>query len=119
MLLLYWLHDFHRKLTSLRRSRARRARLRRELRRRKAWTRLPMRSATEQLETRLLLTNSPTITVPGAQVTDENESVKFQSATAITVADASAPSAGDYVTLTASHGTITLGSISGLTGVWG
>ncbi len=119
MLLLYWLHDFHLKLTSLRRSRARRARLRRELQRRKAWTRLPMRSATEQLETRLLLTNSPTITVPGAQVTDENESVKFQSATAITVADASAPSAGDYVTLTASHGTITLGSISGLTGVWG
>ncbi len=78
-----------------------------------------MRSVTEPLEMRILLSNSPTITVPGAQTTDENESVKFQGTTAITVADASAPSGGDYVTLTASHGTITLGSITGLTGVWG
>jgi hypothetical protein len=62
-------------------------------------------------------TQSPTVSAPASASLTENGSLTFSSAggNAISVADASAGTNADSLTLSVSHGTLTLASTSGLT----
>ncbi|HEV8002622.1 MAG TPA: hypothetical protein VGP63_22235, partial [Planctomycetaceae bacterium] len=61
--------------------------------------------------------SAPTITAPTGSVVSENGALAFSAATsnAIAVADSGPGSNSDLLTLSASHGTVALGSTSGLT----
>ncbi len=62
----------------------------------------------------------PTITMPvSSQTIGENTSFSLSGANAITVGDIDANGVPDQLTLSASHGTLTLGSTTGLTGLTG
>ncbi len=66
--------------------------------------------------------DAPVVANPGAQTTLEDTSVVFSAAkgTAITVSDVDAGAAGlETVMLSVAHGTLTLGSVTGLTGLTG
>src|SRR5262249_48252403 len=58
--------------------------------------------------------DAPVNTVPGAQTINEDTTLVFSGARAISIADVDAAGAAETVTLSVSHGTLTLGSISGL-----
>src|ERR1700722_522757 len=103
MLLLHWLYSMQLRLAFRRRTRRKSAPQCRPAR-----TTLLINRAAEELEFRILLT--PTIGLPSAQTIEENVTLTLSSSSAITVADSGASGSSDQVTLTATNGTLTLGS---------
>src|SRR5678815_4005454 len=59
--------------------------------------------------------DAPTNTVPGSQTISEDATFTFGGANAISIADIDAGSSSVQVTLTATNGTLTLNSTTGLT----
>lgn len=96
----------------------RQARLRHGLRRPSNW-----HSAAETLEDRVLLSATVPLTAngglkvnaPPTAVSPENGSVTFEIGDAISITDNSAGTNPDLLTVSVSHGTVTLGSTNGLT----
>jgi Tol biopolymer transport system component len=65
------------------------------------------------------LNNAPAISAPVSATTGENTADVFSGAGLVSVADVDSGGASEIVTLTATHGTITLGSTAGLSAVSG
>ncbi len=74
-------------------------------------------SASDSVGLSITAASPPTITAPAAGSLNENGSLAFSTANgnAISVADSSAGSSSDSLTLSVTHGTLTLASTSGLT----
>ena len=73
--------------------------------------------AAEEVETRLMLT--PSISLPSAQTIDQNAPLTLSGGTAVSISDPGSGSGAEQVTLSASHGILTLGSAPSSTTVSG